>query len=802
MQDFEKLGVFYLGKEYDLSRQALKENFVLYDSKDLTTHAVCVGMTGSGKTGLCIGLLEEAAIDGIPAIVIDPKGDMADLLLQFPDLRPRDFQPWVNPDDARRKGLTVEQYAAEQAESWKKGLEEWGESGERIQKLARSAEFTVYTPGSSAGKPVSILQSFEAPAGKVLEDADLTRELVSTTASSLLGLVGVDADPVKSREHILLSTLLGHFWGRGKALTLATLIQSVQNPPFAKVGVFDVDSFYPPKERFALAVTLNNLIASPSFRSWSEGEPFDAAGFLYTESGKPRVSVFSIAHLSDPERMFFVSLLLNRVLGWMRAQPGTTSLRAILYFDELFGYMPPTADPASKKPLLTLLKQGRAFGLGCVLATQNPVDLDYKGLSNAGTWFIGRLQTERDRARMLDGLESAAAGRQAIQRADFEKMIGGLGNRVFLMHNVHEDAPVVFQSRQALSYLAGPLTRAQLKDLVPERKSAPPRKDAVEPEAAPGSPGASSSAPNLNPKIPQFFIPFSAVPAGKPAVTYRPFAWAGCKLHFVDAARNVDLVRPVRRIAPFAGGAVTADWDRGETVGLDPRDLRRTPEGDARFESLPFTAEDLKSVDEWAKGFETFVSRSEKLTLFESRVFKAVSRPGESERDFRARLRQSLREGRDAHAGKLRAKYAKDHQVLEEKIRVAEQRLEREKGQVAQQGLSTAISFGATILGAFLGRKRISAATISKAGTTARSASRTIQETGDVKRAQETLEGLKRQMAGMEAAFERDAGAGGSGGSAEETFDTVDVWPKKGDTETEMTALVWAPLADGKEAWR
>ncbi|HEX4899281.1 MAG TPA: DUF87 domain-containing protein, partial [Pyrinomonadaceae bacterium] len=467
MQDFEKLGVFYLGRPYDLKSKKPKNGLLLYDSKDLVTHAVCVGMTGSGKTGLCMALLEEAAIDGIPAIVIDPKGDLANLLLTFPALKPEDFAPWINEDDAQKKGLSPADYATQQAGFWEKGLAEWGQDRDRIKRLREAAEFRVYTPGSNSGIPVSVLKSFAAPPATIREDNELMRERVNTTATSLLGLLGIDADPIKSREHILLSNILNNAWAGGNDLDIAALIQQIQTPPLTRIGVMDLDSFFPAKDRFELAMSLNNLLAAPGFSSWMEGDPLDVQQILYGPAGKPRVSIFSIAHLSDAERMFFVSLLLNQTLGWMRTQSGTTSLRAILYMDEIFGYFPPVANPPSKLPLLTLLKQGRAFGLGVVLATQNPVDLDYKGLSNTGTWFIGRLQTENDKNRVLEGLEGVAAGSDLkFDRQQMEETLAGLSSRIFLLNNVHDDGPEVFESRWAMSYLRGPLTRSQIKTLM------------------------------------------------------------------------------------------------------------------------------------------------------------------------------------------------------------------------------------------------------------------------------------------------------------------------------------------------
>ncbi|MBC7257128.1 MAG: DUF87 domain-containing protein, partial [Chloroflexi bacterium] len=322
----ERQAAFYLGKEYDpQTRRVLDDKPVMYDSRDLTTHAVCIGMTGSGKTGLGVTLLEEAALDGIPSLIIDPKGDMTNLLLTFPDLKPSDFEPWVNLDDARRKDQTVPEYAAAIAQTWAKGLADWGQSGERIRRLKESAEFLIYTPGSDAGLPLSVLRNFQAPPLSWDEDEEALREMISGTVSGLLALVGIQADPIQSREHILLSRVFEEFWRRGRDLDLPQLIEAIQRPPMAKLGVFDLETVYPERERFQLAMALNRLVAAPSFAAWLKGEALDIERLLWAPSGKPRVSIFYIAHLDDAERMFFVTLLLEQVIGWMRRQPGTTS---------------------------------------------------------------------------------------------------------------------------------------------------------------------------------------------------------------------------------------------------------------------------------------------------------------------------------------------------------------------------------------------------------------------------------------------------------------------------------------------
>jgi len=598
--DFEKLGVFYLGRPYDWQQKKPQDGLVLYDSKDLVTHAVCVGMTGSGKTGLCLALIEEAALDGIPAILIDPKGDLADLLLTFPALRPEDFRPWVNEDDARRKNLSVDDYARQQAELWQKGLASWGEDGARIQRLRDAADFAIYTPGSSAGIPLSILKSFAEPPAAIREDEELLRERIGTTATSLLGLLGIDADPIKSREHILIATILDTAWRQGQALDLAGLIQQIQTPPVKRVGVLDLEAFFPSKDRFALAMSLNNLLAAPGFGAWMEGEPLEIDHLLHTAEGKPRVAIISIAHLTDAERMFFVSLLLNQVVGWMRAQSGTTSLRALLYMDEIFGFFPPVANPPSKTPLLTLLKQARAFGVGVVLATQNPVDLDYKGLSNTGTWFIGRLQTERDKARVLDGLEGAAGSAgQGFDRAGLERILSGLSARIFLLNNVHEDHPVVFESRWAMSYLRGPLTRAQIKSLMDPRReaaAAAPAKttakatgdSAAAPASArpvrPAAPAATAAAPApaprplLPPDIPQHFVPARGGAVKGSVLLYRPMLFGSAQVRVSDTASKIDVGRDVSVLTPITGEAVPVAWEQATAVGFTSSDLAPAPE--------------------------------------------------------------------------------------------------------------------------------------------------------------------------------------------------------------------------------
>jgi hypothetical protein len=798
MQDFEKLGVFYLGRPFDLAAKKPKDSLLLYDSKDLVTHAVCVGMTGSGKTGLCLGLLEEAAIDGIPAIIIDPKGDLSNLLLTFPNLSPQDFAPWVNEGDAQKKGLSTDAYAAQQAELWKNGLAEWGQDADRIKRLRDAADFRIYTPGSNAGISVSILKSFTAPPEAIRQDSELLGERINTTVTSLLGLVGIDADPIRSREHILISNILNQEWSAGKDLDIGMLIQKIQTPSITKIGVMELDSFFPSTDRFQLAMALNNLLASPSFASWMEGDPLDIPTILHTPAGKPRLAIFSIAHLADAERMFFVSLLLNQMLGWMRAQSGTTSLRAILYMDEIFGYFPPVANPPSKLPLLTLLKQGRAFGLGVVLTTQNPVDLDYKGLSNAGTWFIGRLQTERDKARMLEGLEGIAAGSgQKFDRQEMEQLLAGLSTRIFLMNNTHDERPEVFETRWTMCYLRGPLTRTQIKSLMDPVKAERVEPSEVAPisvATSPRSSPAQKDKPVLPPEIPQFYIPIRSSSDANTQLSYRPMLLGAAEIHYTDS-KTIDFTQQLILVAEMSDGPITLDWNTATPIRVPIEDLQAEPEErEAEFGEVPATAGKQKSYATWRKDLATWIYRNHRLELFESPNLEMASNPGESERDFRVRLQQLARERRDDAVEKLRRKYAPKFEQLEERKRRAEQAVQRQADQAQGQKYQTAISFGATLLGSILGRKKTGLGTLGRATTAARGVSRSMKEAEDVDRAEENVAAIAQKLTDLEEEFKAEAA------SLERSFDPqteelgkVSLKPKKVNIDVKLVALAWAP---------
>lgn len=797
MQDFEKLGLFYLGRIYDLAAQKTEPEPLLYDSKDLVTHAVCVGMTGSGKTGLCLGLLEEAALDGIPAIAIDPKGDLGNLLLTFPDLSADDFRPWVDADEARRRDLSLDRFAEEQARRWREGLAEWGQDGDRIRRLKAAAEFAIYTPGSTAGIPLSILKSFEPPSDRVRADSELLVERANTTTTSLLTLAGIEGDELRSREHILIATLLTTAWKEGRPLDLSALIAQIQTPPVGRVGVLEVDAFFPPKDRFDLAARLNNLLAAPGFGVWLEGDTLAVDRLLYTPNGKPRVGVISIAHLGETERMFFVSLLLNEAIAWMRQQAGTDSLRAILYMDEIAGYFPPVAMPASKPPLLTLLKQARAYGLGVVLATQNPVDLDYKGLSNTGTWLLGRLQTERDQARVLDALEGT--GSQSFDRGAMERTLAGLAKRVFVLHNVHEAAPVTFESRWTMSYLRGPLTREQIRKLTPARVASaapaaaapgPAPVTAAQPRSAaqPAKETAKQeSAPVLRPDIPQFFLPTSGT-----SPRYKPFLYGSARVRFADAKRSVDIVRDLTFLAPITDAAAPVDWTDAEATEVSPAGLSAEQPAPGDFEQLPAAAVRKKNFDAWTREFSRWIAQTQSVELWRSGELGLTSEDGESERDFRLRLKQAARERRDRDVERVRQKFGPRIAAQTERIRRSEQAYAREAEQASEQKVQTAVSMGATILGAILGRKAVTQSTLGRATTTARGVGRAMKEGQDVQRAARNVESERQKLHAIETDLAAEVAALEAGADPlSMSLDRVAVKPKRGDVAVQLVALAW-----------
>ncbi len=834
----ERLGAFYLGAEYDLPQGERLPRPLMYDARDLTTHAVCVGMTGSGKTGLCIDLLEEAAIDQVPALIVDPKGDMTNLLLQFPELRPEDFRPWVNVDDARRKGLTVEEYAAQIAQTWRQGLADWGQSPDRIRLVRESVDYTIYTPGSDAGIPINILGSLAAPSLDFDAHAEVLRERITGTTLALLGLAGIDADPIRSREAVLMANLFEHFWRRGEDVDLAKLILAIQDPPIRRLGVFDVDTFYPPKERFDLAMRFNALVAAPSFQNWLTGEPLDIDRLYFTPEGRPRHSIFYIAHLSDAERMFFVTLLLEALVTWVRAQTGTTSLRALLYFDEVFGFFPPVQEPPSKRPLLTLLKQARAFGLGVILVTQNPVDIDYKGLTNAGTWFIGKLQAERDKDRVLEGLKGALAEAGQLSEAlDYDAIIGGLRSRVFLMHNVHEDGPVVFHTRWAMSYLRGPLTRPQVAQLMGPRKEVWQRQQTAsaprppgpsvretgapagqplsqDPAATPSLPalpeGFSPDPPSLDPSVPVVYLPVALdeeeavdwvadqvgreVEAARIQLIYEPAVLGVATVRFLDRRRKIDAQEELVLLAPVREGVVAVDWDEAEPLAVSVEDLERgparvAPERGPFFAPVPSAVNTVRELRRVARDLADWLYYNRRLPLKAHPTLKQVQRPGESDRAFRIRLQEAARERRDQEVERLRRKYRRRLERLRDRLERYQRELALDEAEYEARRQQQWISIGESVLGFFLGRRSTRA--LSTAASKRRMATRARME---IERTRAEIEDLRQEIGALEAELEEAAREiTRKWTDALEELEVVELKPRRADVDVEMAALAWVP---------
>ncbi|MCI0519265.1 MAG: DUF87 domain-containing protein [Chloroflexi bacterium] len=822
---------FYLGRIVDPQTGVTGAEPLEYDPADLTTHAVVVGMTGSGKTGLCIGLLEEAALQGIPALMIDPKGDIVNALLHFPSLAAQDFLPWVNADQARREGKSAEQAASEAAARWQKGLAEWDIPVERLRELQERVEFCVYTPGSDAGQPISILASFSRPNLDWESHREVLREKIAATVTALLGLVGMsEIDPVRSREHILLANIFEHAWKQGQDLDLSQVILQTQSPPFARLGVFEVDKFFPEKDRFELAMLLNNILASPAFQSWVEGQPLDIDSLLFTPQGKPRHCVFYIAHLEESERMFFVTLLHSAVETWMRAQTGAGGLRALLYFDEIFGYVPPVANPPSKTLILRMLKQARAFGVGLVLVTQNPADLDYKGLSNAGTWFIGKLQTEQDKQRLLDGLQSAAGA--GMERGEYDRLISSLGKRIFLLHNVHSPHPLLFQTRWAMNFLAGPVTRAQIPaaNRLAQNASAAAEQAApaamatampsVQPLAAPiaAAPAAAAARASTRQPLPstvrQVFLPvnlsfteaFSAAGRAYPqeafsqGVVYRPALIAQAAARFLNHRYNL---RHEIRLAALAFDPDSRGLLRWEEFAAPPFDLamlESDPYPQASFDAPGAPLTDAKAMLSLQKDYLEWAYRAASVNVRANEALKLYAGPQITAAEFRAQCADAARQGRDAEVRKLEAKTQTRLNALEEKLAREKRELAADERQLSHRKSEETTAHLETFAGLVgLGRKRSLSSSLSRRRMTA-------QAKAEIEESEQTIETLEKQLAALEA--EKAAALeeiNHRWGESANQVSEITVAAQRKDVVVELFGAAWSPyyvVKSGEEEYQ
>jgi hypothetical protein len=732
---YETLKLFYLGHEEGTAIP------VVYENKDLTTHGLIIGMTGSGKTGLGIGLIEEATLDNIPSIIIDPKGDMGNLLLTFPHMDGPSFAPWVDANEAANKGLSIHEHAQKIASIWKKGIESFDQDISRVATLKERGDFTIYTPGSSAGVGVALISTFKAPAPEIMEDRELLTTLISSTVTSILSLVDIQSDPLSGKEHILVSSIFLNFFEKGQDVSLETLIGAIVSPPFEKVGVFALNTFYPQDKRLELAMKLNALVASPSFSTWLQGELLDIDSMLFTKEGKAKVSIFSIAHLNDKERMFFVTLLLNQFLGWMRRQEGSSRLRALLYMDEIFGFFPPNLNPPSKQPMLTMLKQARAFGVGIVLSTQNPVDLDYKGLSNIGTWFIGRLQTAQDRERVISGL-------QGIQGSDYDKaalmgIIANLDKRHFLVKNIHEDGLHVFSTRWVLSYLKGPLTRDQIASLMEAKKNIKHTQKPQNQSHTPKPrviPNTLSIPPILSDAIPQTYHYFSQ----SEGYIMAPYLACEGEVAFVDTKLNINETRRINNVVMLDEKMNEISWSDIQLIEL--LEPQNKPRNGSTYGKLPLFIQEMRSFSSLTKDWQDYLYRNERLDIFANSALKIFGDVGMSEEAFNLRVHDALENAYEEEKVKQIAIYEKDELALEKKLRTLEARLDKEKADVSSKTTNMAITIGTSLLSALLGGNLLSKTNASKVGTSARSASSVLKEKRDVARVESEIEELLNQM--------------------------------------------------------
>ncbi len=803
-----------IGGQIDPAQHARTDKTTALPSGDFTTHGVIVGMTGSGKTGLGIVLVEEALSAGVPALLIDPKGDLTNLCLTFPNLAPADFEPWVNEGDANKAGQTVAEFAAAQATTWKDGLAGWGIGPERIAALRAATEFTVYTPGSSAGVGLNIVGSLQAPGQNI--DAEIMGDEIEGFVSGLLGLVDIDADPLSSREHILLSNLVMNEWSAGRSLDLPTLVGMVMTPPIRKLGVFELDQFFPPKDRQAFAMRLNGLLASPSFGAWMAGPALDIDSMLRTADGKPRCAIVTTAHLSDQERQFVTTLVLSKLVTWMRRQSGTTDLRAMVYMDEVAGYLPPTAAPPTKKPIMTLMKQARAFGVGMVLSTQNPVDVDYKALSNAGTWMIGRLQTDRDKQRLLDGMSAAAGGVDVGAVGD---TISGLAKREFVLRRAGKDKPEVFTTRWAMSYLRGPLTRDQIAALMTDQKAAPTAAPAAAPAApvvataaaapaAPATPAAVSA--DSSPVAPQVAegIPVRwADPAAPwlPAVGADPRGtrWSAAVVARVALRYDDDkagLMHDEEYEAVLHPLAEQADPSLAIGVDYDDRDLRpeAPPQPNYVLPSAP-----VKTKTYWTglqRGLIDHLVRSRALQLQTNRTLKAFARPGETPEAFFQRCYQLADAKGDEETAALRDKYQAKVLSLRKQLQEAEGRAqvldEEAKGRRNQEILSTAGSILGGLLGGSKSRGGLLGSVFSKAGTAAGRRGRSNAASERLDAAEDKIQLIHRQLEALEGELTAEVTEIDTRWMAvAKEITTVPVTLEKTDVKITQVALVWLPVA-------
>jgi hypothetical protein len=788
-----KKGQLYIG------RQSETDEPVLLKASALTTHGVIFGMTGSGKTGLGVNMLEEALLSGIPTLILDPKGDMGNIMLNYPDNTPDDLAPWMDAAKARRKGKTVADLAIKEATERQADLAGHGLTPERIRRLRDNTEFKIYTPGSSIGVGMNVLGSLQAPDLDWADSAEIIRDEIEGLVSSILVLAGINSDPVSGPEHILISMIIETWWRQGKDLDLATLVGQIPKPPFRKLGVFDLEMFFNEKQRMKLALQLNTLLASPSMASWLEGEPLDIES-LIGQSDKTRCSIIYMAHLSETERQFVVTLLLSKVVTWMRSRPGTGELGALVYLDECFGYVPPSGEPPSKKPILTILKQARAFGVGLVLVTQNPVDIDYKAMSNAGTWIVGRLQTDNDKRRILDGIPNS--------ELDLDTTISNLQKRQFLMHLAKKGTQTILNRRHSMCYRFGPFTRAQVAALMETYKSETAKAPVAE-ESAPAATSAPSApsvktetidapsaiAPTVAEGIEAVYLdpatPWAADLGADPTGTcLAPAAAVTVQLLYDETRADVSHNETYEAVIFPLDGLI--DVEDVLSVDHDERDFISEPPAGASYELGNNKLQNKTFWSSLGADIKSWLAANRSIEISKCPALKLYSRVGESQEDFQARCQQAADQAADLKVSKLRVQYAKRIDRLQDLISSADARVRELEVDASARTQSEVMSGIGDLLGSFL-KGKFSSTTLSKAASR-RTASRTAK--ARLATAEQKLNTRQQDLVELEQELEdaliniqdeHDAMAA--------ELETLEIGLEKTDIRVAEAKLVWVPVA-------
>ena len=770
---YEKLGLFYLGKDIDKKTMNATDALTLLKNKNFTTHAAIIGMTGSGKTGLGVGIIEEAALDNIPSIVIDPKGDMGNLCLVDATFSSTSFEPWV-ADEARAKEIDVSTYAEKISTMWKEGIESWGQTPERAAKL-QAVSKTIYTPGSSAGVAINVMSSLDSPPSEVMEDSDTFSSYLKSTTTSLLSLIGINADPLDSKEYILLAQIITKSWIAGEDLGIETLIGKIIKPGFKKIGVLPLEDFYPQEARFKLATKFNSLLASPSFSLWLQGDSLDIQKLLYDENGKAKVAIFSISHLNDDERMFFVTLLLNKYIAWMRRQSGTSALKTLLYMDEIYGFFPPTKNPPSKEPMLLLLKQARAFGVGVVLSTQNPVDLDYKGLSNIGTWFIGRLQTTQDIERVIDGLGGKVGS--SYDKNEIKTLLSNLKKRTFFLKSAHLEDIRLFSTRWVLSYLKGPLKRDEISTLMKEQKEVQNiQKESVETLSKKSN--DLGSYQNIDDSIPQYFEPDT-----QEAYNFMSTLGAKATVHFYSQKKGIDESRDFTFSLPLDKQQRNINWENANEEEENFENYPHTPVSNANFQILPDIVLKDKGLKSAIRELKETLYRGEHLELMRCKSPKLESKVDEPLSDFTVRLKDILDDKKEIDIDKLQVRYGKKEKILLDRLSRAKERVEKEES----DSTSSMFEAGIAVLGALFGKT-----SPTKIGRAFKKGSNILKERGDMSRAEERMAKVQEDIEALEYALEDDIDELNEKFNVDNCeIETYKMKPRKTDIDVESCAIVW-----------